>query len=524
MQPDPAAECLVQLVQQLGLPIARRRVYEELHRHPDHPSLLAFSDVLHSWGVPNGAYKVAGDELPDLPTPFLAHTAGPGGGFRLVRQAGASGIVAGAPPQRPTAFTPAEFGQVFTGHVLLAEPAADKAPYRQHRRRERLAALRRPLLVTGGGLLGLLAVAQSAVFQAPSWHLLALLAAKSGGLLLAVLLLAQSLGHHNPLLQRLCAGGPRRSCHAILASRAARLTEGLSWAEVGFFYFAGTWLALLLAPDPVRLLPGLALLSLLGLPFTAYSLYYQARVARQWCVLCCAVLAVLWVEFLVSCAYLSWPLPRLSVAQISTLLGGLLAPVVGWALLKSLLTRAQEADTLRQQLGAFKRNQRLFEHALAGQLRHELLPPADAIRLGNPAARHIITVITSPTCPPCARAHAVLDEWLTRRDDVQVQVVFTVPNDPQEVDYQAAAHLMALRQHQPAAVQEALHTWYAQDHKDYAAWAKRYPTAPATPDTGWLPQHLAWCRRAGVSATPTILLNGQRLPEYYQVEDIKYFL
>nr|GFC76542.1 hypothetical protein [Tanacetum cinerariifolium] len=106
---DPAAECLVQLVQQLRLPIARHRVYEELHRHPDHPSLLAFSDVLHAWGVPNGAYKVGEDDLPDLPTPFLAHTAAQGVGEYAGRQLAHSRVASGQK-------------QRFAAQYLAAEP------------------------------------------------------------------------------------------------------------------------------------------------------------------------------------------------------------------------------------------------------------------------------------------------------------------------------------------------------------------------------------------------------------------
>jgi len=420
----------------------------------------------------------------------------------------------------------AEFEQLFTGNVLLAEYAdkASELQYRANQRRSGAEALRLPFVGATCLVLSLLVLSHASWAGSGDWRIFLLFAAKSVGLLLTVLLVAQSLGHTNPLLQRLCGGGQRTGCQAILASKAAKLTEELSWAEVGLFYFAGTWLTVLLLPGLRQLLPALAWVTLLSLPFTAYSIYYQAAIARQWCVLCTAVQAVLWVEFLVTVPYLTEPLLVPSLAEWGILAGCLLAPVAVWVFFKPYVRQARQATGLRQQLQTFKRNQRLFENTLTEQPRHELLAEADAIRLGNPEARHVITVVSSPSCPPCARTHQLLDEWLARRADLQVQVVFkTPPAQPEDLRTKVAAHLMALNRQRPVVVREALHSWYA-TALTYPDWASRYPVAPEpTPAVAWQQAQHDWCQRAAVVATPTILLNGQLIPEPYQLEDIRYF-
>lgn len=239
--------------------------------------------------------------------------------------------------------------------------------------------------------------------------------------------------------------------------------------------------------------------------------------------LCCAVLAVLWVELGASAAYLTPPRNLPSLAEWTVLLGCLLAPVLAWVFVKPYLGRARQADTLRQQLAAFKRHRGLFKSALAAQPRHELLPPADAIRLGNPAARQVITVVTSPTCPPCVGAHETLKQWLARRDDLQVQIVFAVPDNPQDVRTQVATHLLALYQQSPAMAEAALHDWYAHRQQAYGPWATRYPATERVEGVP-LAQHHTWGRQAKIMGTPTILLNGQLLPDLYRLEDIQYFL
>jgi len=32
-----------------------------------------------------------------------------------------------------------------------------------------------------------------------------------------------------------------------------------------------------------------------------------------------------------------------------------------------------------------------------------------------------------------------------------------------------------------------------------------------------------WKEQSGLSATPTILINGYKLPDYYKIEDLRYF-
>jgi len=80
MEVDSSAECLVQLLRQLRVPATQVGVDDELSRHPDQESLLALSDVLTTYGVPNAAYRIAGEELSKLPTPFIAHVANSRGG------------------------------------------------------------------------------------------------------------------------------------------------------------------------------------------------------------------------------------------------------------------------------------------------------------------------------------------------------------------------------------------------------------------------------------------------------------
>ncbi len=71
---------------------------------------------------------------------------------------------------------------------------------------------------------------------------------------------------------------------------------------------------------------------------------------------------------------------------------------------------------------------------------------------------------------------------------------------------------------------KALYNWYAQKQKNYTDWAKTYPLANNTKVFDRMKKQKAWCKMAEVAATPTILLNGYPLPDFYQQPDLKYML
>ncbi len=73
MEKDNFTRVLTHFVQELDLPVTRQTVSDELEKHPDYDSLLAFSDALNRWQAPNAAYRLVFDQLTDVPVPFVAY-------------------------------------------------------------------------------------------------------------------------------------------------------------------------------------------------------------------------------------------------------------------------------------------------------------------------------------------------------------------------------------------------------------------------------------------------------------------
>jgi hypothetical protein len=508
------------LVKRLNAKVSSHTIQTCLNEHPDYPSLLALSDCLTEWKIPNSAYQIDKNEYnpADLSFPLIAHLQ-KGGQFILINAIG-NGIVNYTTEDKANATMPEqEFLAQWAGVVLYAEASAESGEkeYSAQRLKGTLNGLRVPALVTAifAGLLYLF------FQQNITWSYVALGLLTLAGLVVSTLLLMHSVNASNPFVQNLCSLGKKNDCNAILKSKEAKVTDWLSWSEVGFFYFSGSLLSLLLVNNAV---PFLAILNLCCLPYTIWSVWYQYK-ANNWCVLCCTVQALLWLQFVVFFTGPGYTVPSLEITTVIAMLISFSIPIVLWAFVKPFLLKAEQLAPLKQQLKKFKYNSDLFNQILTNQPRFSVPNDIMPIVLGNAEAKTIITMVSNPFCGPCATTHKTLDQWLNTRDDIQVKIVFTTANHDDDPRTKVARHLSALSLlGDKRKIEQALNDWYDSTKKDYDTWAKNYPVQ-ATGDMELVTQRQKdWCELTEVTFTPTILINGYKLPNPYRLDDIKYLL
>lgn len=525
MEKDNTTKVLTRFVNELAIPVTAKSISDQLEKHPDYDSLLAFSDVLDRFNVPNAAYKLSYDQLVDVPVPFIAHLKDRK--FGVVTTFGENEVKISHDRWNGKTFPTEEFKKQYGGSVLVAEKdeTSGEAGFDQKHRAEIINSLRMPVVATGGLLIlvGILLL-HSAFLSSLTIPIALLTLFKTAGLTTSVLLLMQSIDANNPLIHKLCGGDSNKDCNAILSSKAAKVNQYLSWSEVGFFYFAGSWLALLFTSGHFAVVQTLAILNILALPYTVYSIYYQWRVAKQWCIFCCTVQALLWLEFFAFIPYLhSLILPNLT--ESANLLMGMAAPLLGWILVKPYLLQAKQITPLKKQLRVFKYNKDLFNKLLNEEIKYALLNAENSLTIGNRDAEHTITMVSNPYCQPCAKAHKALDEWLVNRPDIKLQVIFSTSNNEKDKKTEVATHLMNLQKlNNNATLKKALDDWYDQKQKDYGAWANVHHAATIINMHNELEAQKEWCKMVEIKGTPTLFLNGRRLPKNYQPEDLEYFI
>lgn len=276
-----------------------------------------------------------------------------------------------------------------------------------------------PAVMIIAGIMAFMQAGTGAIF--PFIFLLLTLA----GSIASFLLLWYELDQYNPLLQQICSAGKKVNCGAILNSKASKIA-GISWSTIGFSYFMGNLLLLLFwgITSPQALFAS-AWLNLIAVPYVFYSVYYQWRVARQWCVLCLFVQGLLVLQFATALAtswYILLPFsvitPQWFVQAVAAY--GIPFMVVGF--LFPALRNAKEKNRINTELQQLKHNPQIFEALLAKQKAVTENPESLGITLGNPNAIYKIIKVCNPYCGPCAKAHVPMEELLHNNPDVQIQI------------------------------------------------------------------------------------------------------
>jgi len=534
------------LLEELNVSFTRMALQEKLEEHPDYPSMLSISDILKEYGVDNISIKCSPEKLTSLPLPFLTH-------IKIEERSTFSyTIVRSIKNDVVQYYDIAKKNWVsrdFTGFIKIClgtalltdkDEHAGEKEYLQNKAKE----YKRNISVTAGVLFlpavsfvtaAFAFISQGGLAIYPVLYMLLALA----GTALTSLLLWYEVDGHNPLLRQICTGGKKVNCNAILQSGASTIM-GISWSRIGCSYFTGTLLLMLftgITAFPILCI--LSWLSIISSPYILFSLYYQWRIAKQWCVLCLYVQAALAVQCFIA-LFAGWyaflHIKDITLQHITIGIFSFAVPFLLSGILIPAFKKAKEGKHHRTEASRLKHNTQIFNALLIKQRSIEEDPSGIGLVLGNPDAKYRLIKVCNPYCGPCAKAHPVIDELLRDNDDLQVQIIFTATNEEKDIKAPPVKHLLAIAEKgDEFLLLKALDDWYLPEKKEYDAFAAKYPmNGELSRQAAKLEQMKKWCDKAAVSFTPTFFIAREekkhgglkyyQLPEIYSVKDLKYFL
>lgn len=525
-----AAEQYLQLI---GAKISTTSIKNSLLENPYYPSLYSLSAVCNRFALPNQAFKVPAQSLDELEAPFLAYYNDPENDFVVVSQITDNSVQFITGRSKKVVVTKEQFLSNYREIVFVAEPneKSGERDYTSKIENEKQIAKKKFAITFASAVTVLLLFATS--FYSSNSHLasfLILFIVKVLGLGATVLLLTYEIDKSNEIVKSICSAGKQNGCDAVLNSKASKIF-GMSWSEIGFYYFAATTLFLwypgiVPAIKTSWLMFGTALAS----PYIIFSVYFQWVKVKQWCPLCLTVQAALLLEVVWS-AYNFLTTGRLTYDWINPLAVVLVAlsislPFIGWSLLKPIISSFKKAPEYE---AAFKRllyNPDTFDALLQQQENAAEGWQNLGIMLGNPAAANTILKVCNPFCGPCAKAHPILEEIIARNPNYNLRIIFTARNEESDSRAAVTKHLLAVAERGDASqTLKAVDDWYGAERKDYKTFAAKYPMNGELKRQGDKIEAMdKWCKESMVSFTPTIFINGKRLPENYNAGELKHIL
>ena len=510
-----AKNLFLQACEVLHIPHTQSFANRTFNEHPYKYTLFGLSGMLEDYGVESTGVRFSDKKaaLAELKTPFVGQVSGD---LVIVKSITDKDVIYQWHDENIN-MSHKQFIALWSGVALLMVPT-DKACeplYKEHCRAERIQSFKAWGTVGCAAiLLGIAAIQRVSHY---SFFTLSCFILSLAGLYLSYLLLLRQLKVSSSVADRLCNLLKHATCTDILDTPAAQAAFGISWSEIGAAYFGVNTIVLLLFPESF---PILGQFSFAVLGYTVWSFWYQRFRAHTWCALCLLVQIVLILEAITFLTYLLMTRENQSSLFIYhslfvTLPLSYLAATLIIHLLLSVISKASQADEWRSNLRDFKLKREVFDSILHQESHYEV-EAISHIRFGNPDAPYRLTILTNPYCNPCAAVHARMSG--IRQTDCCVEMVFSSFGDA----YNRTCRFMIAAYQQLGAERawQLYEEWYAGGKARDESFFDGLGLDDETDDvrTEYV-QHQEWRKQTCFSATPTILVNGYRMPQTYQMED-----
>lgn len=508
----------------LKIPISKNYTERLIASHPNYPSLLSVVDILDRLGINYHVGGVENGDISELQFPFLLPL-------------NITGEILFIKNDKDLEKNRLEL-QEFSGTVLQIQPEQTNISDPDHEEQYAKELVFKNIFAVL--VISSLLFVSYYLTSSFSWASFALITSSTLGLILGYLLLAKDLGISFQAVENICKGKKNINCDTILKSNGAKIFSFLKFSDLVSIYFIVQpivlYLALFNTSRAHEILLFLSLLSALTLPIIAYSLYYQSQVQKSWCTLCLFVVAILVLQASIFAGLIVSEAVLFKAVNFSSLLAYFfLFPIIGSIFL--IIKNKIESIGIIEKNGLLatrlKLSSSVFQQLLFEQNPVDVTPFNPEIKIGKDTADIRIIMVSNLYCNPCKEAHQVLEQLIKNFPD-RVQVSFRFLLSGKDFDQSPTSNQYLIeywRQNiyskgdESSNTAKLIHEWYKL--MDLDKFKQQYPLKAShdfTLSQELETQHLDWIEKYDVDFTPTLFLNGKKLPHGYLIKDLFYLI
>ena len=519
-------------IQLLGAPINKNSFINSVLENPYYPSLYSLSLVLGRFNIDSRSLRIEKEELIYLNAPFVAYIKVNETGnneFVIVTVLNKSGVKYSFDGKNIATTSREQFFEMFKEVVLIANlnGKSGEIDYLIVRKKELKIKLKKIISLS---LIVVIIVADfvKMSFESRDSTLVILLGLiESAGFLISTILVVYEIDKTNVFVKNICSwGGVNMNCDAVLNSKASKLF-GIAWSEIGLIYFSSLGLFTLLPGahinDKISILAIIFIIASFYIPF---SIYYQSTVIKHWCRLCLATQCIL-------CVALAWSVLALRLidgigfnfSMLLILAVCTIVPTIIWILLKPIILTSRKAKEYNVAYKRIMHNPDIFNGLLSRQQKASEGWENLGINIGNTNAQNTIIKVCNPYCGLCARIHPLIEAILDSNDNINLKMIFTATNHIDDPRNKPVRHFLSIAaKNDMEFTRRVIDDWYQDKNKNFNDFAAKYPIVNSVETSSKIELMATWCIDSNITYTPTIFVNGRRLPQAYDLAELKDIL
>lgn len=508
---------LICFCRQVNVEVSREYLKARLHSHPDYPSIWSIKETLAEFGITVGGYSVPRQEISILNQPFIYVSSSNDIDLKYFKSY-------------------KQFQRFETKHPVEAEVAVvllEKVEPIKIKENIKLLTVEKQLRVQKAVIFSLF-LFYMAIYSVPNFGIVfsILQLISLCGIAICWSLFNRENGYDTKISQYVCGYKNENDCGKVLSSKKAKISDSISWSDVGISFFITSFLTLLLAQVSGKneLVSSLFFIYLVAGIFPLYSIFQQAFIIKAWCRLCLIILLLIYINLIglyTTANELNFQQNLIVPIAITTAL--LVAVFCAWNLLKNLILKNREASKLEIQNLMFRRDDSFLSGItqLGNSSKDNLPSKKDLIVFGKEDVPIKIVVAINPFCSPCAMSLRLLDDLIVKFPDrISVAVRFMIYE--RETTSPKLTAIRSILKASAANSWETIKLWYKTMGAHNLFQTKEEATINSDLDVNQQIDHnIEWSKRNEIKVTPTFFFNGNRLPTgliwkdgLYQVERI----
>ena len=490
----------------------------QIKSHPTFPSLHAVTGVLDHFNIENLVLDIPStpETLEQLPGTFLGQVEiGKEKQLAVVTKTKYGYQLLLSVKQKEN-YSESEFLERFTGVILVVDRNDSNAlPNNSN-----LSSISKGLMfIAFAFFIAILFTSDTAITNYLFLSLSAI------GIYLSITIFKQELGESTILGNAFCSKTTeKKSCDAVLTSKAATIYKNLKLNDISLMYFTSTSLTVFLLTLSNNSIFIVQLVSLLAIPAIIYSIYYQAVVIKKWCFLCLSIVVVLCCNACIAILFFqtTYNLESMLIAILSFSF-----VITIYLRLSKVLKNNDSLKRIKIEYYKLKRNSDLFNAQLdKSKTINTQIENNEEIIFGNKTSNLNITIITNPLCGHCKPVHKLIERILNDYSEhVKLTIRFNInPNNVKSPAIQISSRLLEIFHVDGyKSCLKAMHEIYGE--MSIENWLKKYQHCTESEKyLQILESEYSWCTNNAINFTPEILINGKSYPKMFDRNDLIHFI
>ena len=313
-------------------------------------------------------------------------------------------------------------------------------------------------------------------------------------------------------LHRFCHIGKTNDSNEVIHSKGSHII-GMGLGELSLLYFSALLLFTLICPHEFYCIS--IICSIIAIGFTLYSVIYQLFIIRKGCMLCMLINLIVWSSCVILYILQGQFNREFSLSAMLSFTAIACICLTGWLQIKALLKIKEEGKQFKVQFSNLL-NPDNFQKLLFAETQIGAMVNKEIALHNQISSTTQLMIVTNPNCKNCARMHSHIKEIASNVSISLVLLTFPKDGIGEKV---AKTIIAAYRTDGWEQAITALEEWY-KNHKikgidKYAITAEEQRI--------WKQQQI-YCSQQHISQTPSMIIDGYYVPEFYQLKELKYVL